>query len=63
MTLASKIRKQPLTDEQVAKAAQLYASGQSLATIGTHLGVDHGTVWHALKKRGVRMRDTHGREQ
>jgi predicted ATPase len=23
------------------------------------LGVDHGTVWHALKKREVTMRDTH----
>jgi hypothetical protein len=37
--------------------------GQSLAQIGAHLGVDHGTVWRQLRKRGVKMRDTHGRER
>jgi hypothetical protein len=57
------IRNQPLTDNQITKAAHRYGSGQSLSAIAAHLGVDHGTVWRALKKRGVRMRDTHGRER
>jgi DNA invertase Pin-like site-specific DNA recombinase len=57
------IRRQGLTEEQIDEAAALYESGLSLAKIGAHLGVDHGTVWHQLKKLGVRMRDTHGRER
>jgi hypothetical protein len=55
------IRRQSLTDDQIAEAVRLYEAGQSLATVGRHLGVDHGTVWRALKKRDVQMRDTHGR--
>jgi transposase-like protein len=57
------IRNQGLTDDQIAEAVQLYTSGWSLAAIGTHLGVDHGTVWRQLRKRGMKMRDTHGRER
>jgi hypothetical protein len=57
------IRNQGLTNDQVAEAAQLYASGLSLAKIGVRLGVDHGTVWRQLRKRGVKMRDTHGKER
>jgi hypothetical protein len=56
------IRNQGLTNDQVAEAAPLYASGLSLAKIGVRLGVDHGTVWRQLRKRGVKMRDTHGKE-
>lgn len=41
----------------------MYRSGQSLAAIGVHLGVDHGTVWRQLRKHGVKMRDTHGQER
>jgi DNA invertase Pin-like site-specific DNA recombinase len=57
------IRRQGLTDHQVAEAIQLYESGLSLAKIGARFSVDHGTVWRALKKRGVKMRDTHGRDR
>lgn len=57
------IRKQGLTDGQIVKAAQMYADGMSLAKIGAHLGLDHGTVWRQLVKRGVKMRDNHGRER
>nr|WP_194946127.1 helix-turn-helix domain-containing protein [Mycolicibacterium malmesburyense] len=49
--------------EKVALAAQLYASGHSLAEIGTHLDVHASTVHKVLKKAGVKMRDTHGRQQ
>jgi len=51
-----------LTQNLLAKAAQLYADGQSLADVGAHLAVDASTVHKALKKAGVKMRDTHGRE-
>lgn len=57
------IRRQGLTNNQITEAAQLYDSGLSLAKIGARFGVDHGTVWRQLKKRGVRMRDTHGRSR
>jgi DNA-binding CsgD family transcriptional regulator len=50
-----------LTPSNIAKAAQLYADGHSLAAVGVHLGVDHTTVYKALKKIRVPMRDTHGR--
>jgi transposase-like protein len=56
------IRQRGLTDEQIDEAVKLYAEGKSLYRIGDHCGVDHTTVWQQLKKRGVKMRDTHGRE-
>lgn len=51
-----------LTSDVIAKAAQLYAAGHSLADVGTHLGVDASTVHKAFKKAGMKLRDTHGRE-
>ena len=57
------IRRQSLTNEQIDDAAQLYQAGQSLAKIGIKLGVEASTVRRALLSRGVRMRDTHGRER
>ena len=57
------IRRQGLDAEQIDEAVRLYAGGMSLAQIGEYLGVDHGTVWRQLRKRGVKMRDTHGRER
>jgi Helix-turn-helix domain len=56
-------RRRPLTPGQVVQAAAAYQEGTSLARIGEHLGVDSSTVWRALIKAGVRMRDTHGRER
>ncbi|GFG50762.1 hypothetical protein CQY20_33890 [Mycolicibacterium agri] len=57
------IRNQRLNDDKIAKAAHMYAAGNSLAKIGAHLGVEAGTVRRALLKRGVKMRDTHGRRR
>lgn len=57
-----KMRRQGLTDEQIREARKLYESGQSLAKVGAHLAVEAGTVRRALMKHGVRMRDTHGRQ-
>jgi hypothetical protein len=56
-----KMRRQGLADAQVSAAAVKYRDGESLDTIGEHLGVDSTTVWRALVKAGVPMRDTHGR--
>lgn len=50
-----------LAETDVDEAERLYAQGLSLERVGERLGVDSGTVHYRLKKRGVRMRDTHGR--
>jgi hypothetical protein len=41
----------------------MYAQRNSLAVIGSKLGVDSRTVDRRLRKQGVQMRDTHGRER
>lgn len=53
--------KTKLTPDVTAQAAQLYAIGHSLADVGALLGVDASTVHKALKKAGLKLRDTHGR--
>jgi hypothetical protein len=55
------IRNRGLSNQRIIEAAQLYESGLSLAKIGAQLGIDHGTVRRHLLKRGIKMRDTHGR--
>lgn len=52
-----------LSVDETEKAAGIYRTGDSLATIGEVFGVDPGTVRRALIKLGVPMRDCHGREQ
>jgi predicted DNA-binding protein YlxM (UPF0122 family) len=52
-----------LSAKQMQQAVQLYAQGNSLAVIGSKLGVDTGTVHNRLREQGVIMRDTHGRER
>jgi DNA-directed RNA polymerase specialized sigma24 family protein len=54
-------RRRNLLTHRLDEARQLYDQGWSLARIGQHLGVNASTVWHALRKAEVRMRDTHGR--
>jgi transposase len=56
-------RQRGLNVEQVDEAVQLYGQSWSLARIGEKLGVEHSTVRNRLRERGVRMRDTHGRER
>jgi DNA-binding CsgD family transcriptional regulator len=57
------MRRQGLGHDQVDHAFRLYQQGLSLARIGVRLDVNGGTVWTALSARGVRMRDTHGRDR
>jgi transposase-like protein len=54
-------RRRNLLPHRLYEAQQLYDQGWSLARIGQHLEVNASTVWHALRKAGVPMRDTHGR--
>ena len=54
-------RRRHLLTDLLDEARQLYDQGWSLASIGTHFGVNASTVWHALRRAGVPMRDTHGR--
>jgi DNA invertase Pin-like site-specific DNA recombinase len=56
-------RGRPLSPAQIEQATELYASGLSLFRVGKLLGCDGTTVHLALRKAGVRMRDTHGRER
>ena len=58
-----KMRRRGLDEQQVDLAIRLYQRGWSLTRIGSHCGVNGGTVWLALRGRGVRMRDPQGRER
>ena len=49
-----------LAPDDITKAAGLYQSGDSFATIGRMLRVDPGTVRRALTNLGVPVRDCHG---
>jgi len=55
-------RGRPLSPAQVEQASQLYATGLSLVSVGKRLGCDGSTIHLALRKAGVRVRDTHGRD-
>lgn len=52
-----------LNEQQITEAVRLYAQGDSLATIGTRMGVTAHTVRSRLGERGMVMRDTHGRRK
>jgi DNA-directed RNA polymerase specialized sigma24 family protein len=54
-------RYRSLSVDQVADAVKLYESGLSLVGVGEILQVNSGTVWQALKRKGVPLRDCHGR--
>lgn len=56
-------RPRSMSSVQIDEAVQDYAAGQSLERIGNRLGFDSTTVLKELRLRGVRMRDTHGRER
>ena len=54
------LRYRLIGEDELALATVLYASGESLASIGSNLGVAANTVRTALLAAGVTMRDTHG---
>lgn len=55
------MRQQRLSQTDLGMAIRLYDSGLSLAAVGHRLDRDHSTVYRALQRAGVTMRDTHGR--
>ena len=57
------MRRLGLDEQQVDLAIRLYEQGWSVARISSHCGTNGGTVWLALRARGVRLRDAHGRER
>ena len=56
-------RPRSMSAAQIDEAALDYTAGQSLEKIGKRLGFDSTTVLKELRLRGVRMRDTHGRDR
>lgn len=56
------IRRRGLSREQINEAVRLYEAGWSLVRVAERIQVDATTVHNRLRERGVRMRDTHGRE-
>ena len=60
--LAIPIRGQSVTRETVDSMVSLYKSGFSLDEVSQRIGISAGTVHNHLKKRGIQMRDSHGRE-
>jgi hypothetical protein len=51
-----------MSQAEVDQAIHLYGQGLSLEAIGERLGWFNTTVYRHLKRHGVRMRDTHGRD-
>ena len=56
------LRNSTLTDSEQARAVELYATDLSTLQIGQQLGRNPSTIWHALKRAGVQLRDCQGRE-
>lgn len=52
-----------ITEEQVDTAVRLYEQGLSLAQVGERLNLRGKSLRVHLLKRGVKMRDSHGRER
>ena len=55
--------RQKLTPQLAERAKRLYIEGHSLALIGKEVGLTPTAVGNALRRTGVKLRDTHGREQ
>lgn len=53
------IRLPRMSEAEVREATRLYAGGLSLVDVEKRLGRDHSTIYKALRRVGVRMRDSH----
>lgn len=51
-----RIRRQGLTDKQVAQAVRSYRAGRTGAEIAAELGVASSTVWRALRDADIERR-------
>ncbi|MET8778794.1 helix-turn-helix domain-containing protein [Nocardia sp. NPDC004654] len=50
------MRNQPMTAEEIDRAAKLYSEGHSLNAVALQLGKAKGSVWKALTDSGIEMR-------
>ena len=57
------LRLQSPTSDAIDLMAKLYASGLSSVEIGERLGYCANTVRSGLQGKGIRLRDTHGRDR
>jgi hypothetical protein len=55
------MRRQPFSEQEVAEAVRLYASGLSVAAISARLGGHPSKVWRALRAGGVILRPPRNR--
>ena len=55
------IRLPRMTEAELRRAIALHEDGLSLVEVGRRLDRNHSTVYKALKRVGVPMRDSHGR--
>ena len=55
------MRKQPLTEAQVAEAIRLYSAGLSVTAVGAALNLNPSTIWRTLTARDVAMRSSRNR--
>jgi DNA-binding CsgD family transcriptional regulator len=56
-----KLRRNKLSESDLARAVELYGAGLSTIKIGVILSRRHSTVWYALKTAGVQLRGAHER--
>ncbi|MFC5265879.1 helix-turn-helix domain-containing protein [Kribbella qitaiheensis] len=55
------VRYPRMTESELRRATMLYNDGYSLVEVGRRLGRDHSTIYKAMKRAGMKMRDSHGR--
>lgn len=55
------VRYPRITESELRRATMLYNDGYSLVEVGRRLGRDHSTTYKAMKRAGIKMRDSHGR--
>ena len=55
------MRLHPMQPADVEHAIRLYVSGLSLAKVAEQLPYDPSTIWQAMRKLGITLRDSHGR--
>lgn len=57
------LRRRPLSDGQVAVAAEMYASGLPIATIAARLHTSYNNIRQRLIKAGIQLRPRGGKHR
>ena len=56
-----RLRRSPMTEREIGRAAELYSRGLSLVQVGKGVGRSAGTIRRVLVAQGIATRDSHGR--